>query len=40
MIMMRFAISLFALALLGMAFSLSAADNHQDAQATITLHQS
>lgn len=40
MIMMRFAISLFALALLGMAFSLSAADSHQDTQASITLHQS
>jgi hypothetical protein len=40
MIMMRFAISLFALALLGMAFSLSAADSNQDTQAAITLHQS
>jgi hypothetical protein len=42
MIMMRFAISLFALALLGMAFSLSAADSHEGAQAgpAITQHQS
>jgi hypothetical protein len=30
MILMRFAISLFALALLGMAFSLSAAHSQQD----------
>lgn len=41
MIMMRFAISLFALALLGMAFSLSAADSQQSqAGSAITLHQS
>jgi len=42
MIMMRFAISLFALALLGMAFSLSAADSHEGGEASpaVTLHQS
>jgi hypothetical protein len=42
MILMRFAISLFALALLGMAFSLSAAHSQQQphSQPVLTLHQS
>ena len=41
MIMIRFAISLFALALLGMAFSLSSANSQQSQGGpAITLHQS
>lgn len=35
MILMRFAISIFALALLGLAFSLSAAQSQQDSPADI-----
>jgi hypothetical protein len=41
MILIRFAISLFALALLGMALSLSAAHSERPAQAApvLTLHE-
>ncbi len=39
MILMRFAISLFALALLGMGFSLNAAPSQHHTPATITLPQ-
>jgi hypothetical protein len=39
MILIRFAISLFALSLLGMAFSLSAAHSQQPLSAAIVTHR-